>query len=364
MQSIQSQKRIDEAKQSGNAATLILEQSNFEALQRRIEASWIDLAAKEVQIRQQTIDKKKQLEKAALDESIKKEQERLELLRQEKRIIEQTYEVDRRRIQGAFDKTEVQRRQELLANLDEQLKLDPDNERAQKERASLGATADPNSVMDQTKKSAVDFFNQIGTLAQSVGQLAIAPMVGMFEGMQTSIKGLLMGTMSWNQALVGVGRAILSSVISAFTQLIAKAILLFGLVTLLNVIAPGLGSALGSLMGVGSGVASGGGGKSFNPGASGNAGYAAGGYTGDGDRFSPAGIVHRGEYVMPQSAVSRIGVPNLEAMKAGAAPIGGGPNVHFAAFNSHQAAQQWAESRDGRTYLVDMMSQVVQEARA
>lgn len=46
-------------------------------------------------------------------------------------------------------------------------------------------------------------------------------------------------------------------------------------------------------------------------------GFADGGYTGPGGKYEPAGIVHRGEYVMPQEAVSRIGVGTLEQLKNG-----------------------------------------------
>ncbi|NAE18056.1 hypothetical protein [Enterococcus hirae] len=40
-------------------------------------------------------------------------------------------------------------------------------------------------------------------------------------------------------------------------------------------------------------------------------GFAAGGYTGHGGKYEPAGIVHRGEFVIPKEAVSRIGVGPL-----------------------------------------------------
>lgn len=68
-----------------------------------------------------------------------------------------------------------------------------------------------------------------------------------------------------------------------------------------------------------------GGGGNFNPvdfsrGAGGlyGPGFAAGGWTGAGGRNEPAGIVHRGEYVMSAQAVSRIGLGNLDAMHRGA----------------------------------------------
>lgn len=43
-------------------------------------------------------------------------------------------------------------------------------------------------------------------------------------------------------------------------------------------------------------------------------GFAAGGFTGAGGKYAPAGIVHRGEYVFPQEAVRRLGVDYLRAL--------------------------------------------------
>ncbi|APX15093.1 hypothetical protein BWR17_04000 [Phaeobacter inhibens] len=43
-------------------------------------------------------------------------------------------------------------------------------------------------------------------------------------------------------------------------------------------------------------------------------GFASGGYTGHGGKFEPAGVVHRGEYVMSKEATKAIGVPQLEAL--------------------------------------------------
>lgn len=50
----------------------------------------------------------------------------------------------------------------------------------------------------------------------------------------------------------------------------------------------------------------------------GGLGFADGGYTGNGGKHQPAGIVHRGEFVMSKAATSRIGVGNLDAMHRGA----------------------------------------------
>ncbi len=48
-------------------------------------------------------------------------------------------------------------------------------------------------------------------------------------------------------------------------------------------------------------------------------GFAAGGYTGPGGKFEPAGIVHRGEYVLPKSFVDRVGVGYLDSLQSGIA---------------------------------------------
>lgn len=54
------------------------------------------------------------------------------------------------------------------------------------------------------------------------------------------------------------------------------------------------------------------------------ASFAAGGFTGPGGKYAPAGIVHRGEYVFDQDAVRRIGVGNLEMLRQGVGYADGG----------------------------------------
>ena len=50
--------------------------------------------------------------------------------------------------------------------------------------------------------------------------------------------------------------------------------------------------------------------------------YADGGYTGDGSKYQPAGIVHAGEFVMSKEATNRIGVGTLSRMLKGYASGG------------------------------------------
>ncbi|OOF59357.1 phage tail tape measure protein [Rodentibacter myodis] len=70
-------------------------------------------------------------------------------------------------------------------------------------------------------------------------------------------------------------------------------------------------------------------------------GYSAGGYTGNGGKYQPMGIVHGGEYVMTKEATSRLGIHTLNALNYGKqALIAGGLGVSVAT-----AAPVQADSR-------------------
>lgn len=53
-------------------------------------------------------------------------------------------------------------------------------------------------------------------------------------------------------------------------------------------------------------------------------GYASGGYTGDGGKYTPAGVVHRGEYVITKEATSRLGIGFLNHLNYGRGYANGG----------------------------------------
>ncbi|QXC49531.1 phage tail length tape measure family protein [Agrobacterium salinitolerans] len=77
-----------------------------------------------------------------------------------------------------------------------------------------------------------------------------------------------------------------------------------------NSAAGGGGGFLSGLLGL-----FGGGGGSF-PSAPGSSLFSEGGYTGDGGKYQPAGVVHKGEYVFDQAAVKAAGGPAaMEAMR-------------------------------------------------
>jgi lambda family phage tail tape measure protein len=95
-----------------------------------------------------------------------------------------------------------------------------------------------------------------------------------------------------------------------------------------------IGQAVGAFAGAGAGMSSatqsasyGGAGQQFsNTGGNisswGSMKFAEGGYTGDGGKYQPAGVVHAGEFVMNKEATSRIGVGALYRMMRGYADGG------------------------------------------
>ena len=86
-----------------------------------------------------------------------------------------------------------------------------------------------------------------------------------------------------------------------------------------------IGSLLGAFFGGGGGAGGGGGSTGFLS-AFGSS-YATGGYTGPGGKMQPAGLVHKGEYVMPAETVRRLGIGAMDAIRAGQMPGGGPANV-------------------------------------
>ncbi|MCK5746901.1 MAG: hypothetical protein KAH44_11835, partial [Oricola sp.] len=75
------------------------------------------------------------------------------------------------------------------------------------------------------------------------------------------------------------------------------------------------------------------GGGLFGAIAQGFLGFAGGGYTGPGGKYQPAGVVHKGEYVMSAAATQRIGVRNLDRLHRSAKGYAEGGYV--AANNNH-----------------------------
>ena len=98
--------------------------------------------------------------------------------------------------------------------------------------------------------------------------------------------------------------------------------------------------------------------------ANGSAEFATGGYTGDGGKYQPAGIVHAGEYVINAESTKKLGLPLLNRLNgyssggivtpfAGPAPSGGGMNLKVVINNNNnsQVSQQVTTGPDGMRQL-------------
>lgn len=172
---------------------------------------------------------------------------------------------------------------------------------------------------------------------------------GMFSAgidtISSGISGLLMKTQSLGQSLRGIWNGFVESAVSAFSKMVAEyavskaAMFMVDQAQAAKNLALSVAGAAKSLVAwipaaiaavIGSGWAGLGlaaAGAVAVMAALGS--FADGGYTGPGGKYQPAGVVHRGEYVIPAEAVSRLGVDYFDAIAGGL--MGPSPDVTNAA---------------------------------
>jgi hypothetical protein len=222
-------------------------------------------------------------------------------------------------------------------------------------RQSGKSVTDPNSLREQMTFTFDQLEKQFGTMAQMVARGFTSIIGSAVDGIANSIMGLLNLTMTWGEALRNIGMSIVQGIIESFsrmvsewivTHLIMKGVLwafhLFGRMLKrsetqetiaaetaktpalgLNAVLSGISSygtaaivGLALVMAAIAAVSS----------------FATGGYTGDGGKFEAAGIVHRGEFVIPKEDVQRIGVSNIESMvESGGTHAAGGQSQKITA---------------------------------
>lgn len=157
-------------------------------------------------------------------------------------------------------------------------------------RAGVPITAERRNQIEQLAE-------QYGLLSQKMQDASLAQQqtdqaaADAYGAIKSGLMDVISGTATWEDALAGV------------LSKLADIALSNGLDALLS---PSSGGAGG---GVASGI------MAFIGKLLGG-GFAGGGYTGAGGASQPAGVVHRGEYVMSKAAVDRIGVGRLDALHA------------------------------------------------
>jgi hypothetical protein len=175
--------------------------------------------------------------------------------------------------------------------------------------------------------------SRVAEVSADTASLAAAPYEGMFSGLSSGIEGLINGTMRWGDALRSIGSSVVSSLIKSFSDMAAawivshllmkntaigwsalsstlrtkdtaetiatesaKTPILSTNATLASIGSFGSAAVIG-LAAVAAALAA----------AAAFGAFAEGGYTGTGGKYEPAGIVHRGEYVIPANIVARHG---------------------------------------------------------
>jgi hypothetical protein len=260
------------------------------------------------------------------------------------------------------------------------------------------------------KAAMMDYAMQVGTVAQQTYQALGSIQQGLAGGISQSLQGLIQGTMTWGNALLNIGSSIVNSVVQAFSDMLAQWVVKR---TMMWVLGRKLDAAevasnaaknaaiVGTEAGAGAATAA-----AWTPAALVKSiatfglaaiigvallaavmgSFATGGYTGAGGRLEPAGVVHRGEFVVPADVVSKRGpgffyelMDNIRYERGGMPieefrlPIGsqapapsalaplqseiGNPKskINVGVFNDPRALAQWAESQEGETVILDVL---------
>lgn len=256
----------------------------------------------------------------------------------------------------------------------------------------MGMGADPNSFSDQFNQTLVNLQNNFQTVAQAMASTFSSAFNAATSSISGGIDGLIMGTKNLGQALLGISQGVVQSLVKSFSDMVAQWIMSHIVMKGVSMAWAAFQSAMrtkdviqanateaakmpalavnATLASIGSwGVAAIIGVAAIAGILAGMGAFREGGYTGDGDPNAPAGIVHRGEFVVPADAVDRIGVSSLEAMVSGGAstPVAtssAAPSpiaLNLGYFDDPRRMADWARSQDGRTVLVDIVRQHAHE---
>lgn len=234
-------------------------------------AAQIDAAQQSVAIAQFTYDNGEKLQ------AMEFELELLGKTRQEQELIQYNHQLDLE-----ASRLKIGMSQENIAKLDEEIaKLK--ERRAVIQSTSEQRRGDPiagiKDGMNQLEDSVNDVAGNISQITQNA-----------FNGMSNALTDfVLTGKANFKD--------LAKSILSDITSMIVKMVLF---------------NSIKSAMG------------SFGFAEGGYVGFASGGYTGDGGKYTPAGVVHRGEYVITKEATSRLGVGFLNHLNYGRGYATGG----------------------------------------
>ena len=325
--------------------------------------------------------------KARLSELERAAKERLLEMETRRALVEGSFTItaaEKWRLKKASLEQEKAALQEIIATLRERaaLETDPSAREQMLNRADsydsklaganrgLGTLGpNPYSTGDQIQASITGLEDQFGTTAQAIARSFTSVIGSAVDSVAQGIEGLIMGTMSWADALRNVARTMLTTIVQAISRMFAEWIAKRALAALKNMLfsaqegaadtaAKAPGAVLSSISSWGIAVAVGV--AAIVAAMAAFGGFQSGGYTGDGPSNQVAGLVHRGEFVVPAPVVQRIGIDNLEALRSGIVPAAqAGSNAsgvtndfRVAMFDSRLDARKWADSQEAETWFV------------
>lgn len=260
------------------------------------------------------------------------------------------------------------------------------------------------------KAAMMDYVTSAGTVAQQVFSAIGSISSSITQGISQSITGLIDGTLSWGDALQNIGSTIVNSVITAFSDMAAqwaiKRTIMFLLGRKMDAAEVVSNVSKNTAIAASEATTAAATAVAWTPAAlvksiatfgvaaiiglallaAAMSSFDSGGYTGDGGRLTPAGVVHKGEFVMPADVVAKRGpgyfyalmdnlrfdrpTANLEGFSTGGfvgkstpASDGAGTDSRRATqnrfniglFNDPAALQRWAESQEGETVILDVL---------
>jgi lambda family phage tail tape measure protein len=294
-------------------------------------------------------------------------------------------------VQGDELENNIQALDRLLAMMDEQVAKREQRDVASNEGLSPYATASLPQAgtsltgqFEELESTATDTFNSIDNALQS--------------GLSGSMQGLIERTESWQGALTNVTGTIRGALIQSFTQMatswIAERLRMFVMGESLKQAdttstvaqeavkqtAMGPTAMLASIGSWGSAAIIGA--AVLTAVMASVGGFAEGGYTGLGGKYEPAGIVHRGEFVVPADVVSRQGpdyfdnlvgqlrvnrptLPSLPGFAEGgladtvfatSTQSQTGGQVNIAVTGTRNDLRRFLETAEGETTVLDIMT--------
>jgi hypothetical protein len=198
----------------------------------------------------------------------------------------------------------------------------------------VGYTIQTTNFTGQFGAELVQWVNQVGTAAHNAAQIVTSTLNTALSSASQALTGLIFQTGNWRQTFAQAAQSIIQNIIQIVLQYTIGQAIMFAIRKAFGSQeeretnkraaqaaiqwAPGAiaasiasygaaaGAGLAAFLGaevVGTAVAVGL--------SAGGSSYATGGYTGDGAPDEVAGIVHRGEYVIPAGVVDRLGVQNI-----------------------------------------------------